>query len=146
MAHDTLVGFDGSEQAVAALRYTLERNTDSTIHVVHANDPRDWAGFDDMGGIYSEQAFEHMRERSRQILEEAEAMADEYGVKIQTERMTGKPDAAIIQYAEDHSIDHIVVGTHGRAGIARVLLGSVAERVVRRAPVSVTVVRDKNSH
>jgi len=44
-------------------------------------------------------------------------------------------------YAEDLDVDHIVMDSHGRSGASRVLLGSVAETVTRRSPVSVTIVR-----
>lgn len=53
----------------------------------------------------------------------------------------GTPFLEIIRYARQHSIDLIVMGTHGRGGLAHVLLGSVAERVVRKAPCPVLTVR-----
>ena len=51
------------------------------------------------------------------------------------------PAAAIVDYAKDKRIDLIVAGTHGRGGVARLLLGSVTERVVRTAPCPVLTVR-----
>ena len=53
----------------------------------------------------------------------------------------GRPDNEIVRYALNHEIDLIVMGTHGRKGFARVLLGSVVEKVVRRAPYPVLTVR-----
>jgi len=53
----------------------------------------------------------------------------------------GRPTKVIVEYADDHDIDQIVMGSHGRSGMSRILLGSVAEIVVRRASVPVTVVR-----
>ena len=44
-------------------------------------------------------------------------------------------------YAEENDIDHIVVGSHGRGGVSRMLLGSVAETVARRSSVPVTIIR-----
>lgn len=52
----------------------------------------------------------------------------------------GSPAARIVDYARRHQIDLIVVGTHGRTGVSRVLLGSVAERVIRTAPCPVLAV------
>jgi nucleotide-binding universal stress UspA family protein len=49
----------------------------------------------------------------------------------------------IVRFARDHPTDVLVLGTHGRAGLARLLLGSVAERVVREAPCSVLVIRPR---
>lgn len=54
--------------------------------------------------------------------------------------MTGRPAPAIVEYAIRHDIDMIVMGTHGRTGVSRALLGSVAEAVVRRAPCLVLTV------
>jgi nucleotide-binding universal stress UspA family protein len=51
------------------------------------------------------------------------------------------PAAAITAYAEEHHVDLVLMGTHGRRGVAHLFLGSVAERVVREAPCPVLVVR-----
>ncbi len=50
---------------------------------------------------------------------------------------------AIVGYARDHAIDLIVIATHGRTGLGHVLLGSVAERIVREAPCPVLTIRDR---
>ena len=55
--------------------------------------------------------------------------------------LEGDPAAEIARYAADAGIDVIVIGTHGRTGVDRLVLGSVAERVMREAPCSVLVVR-----
>lgn len=55
----------------------------------------------------------------------------------------GNPVEEIIRYAERHEIDLLVLGTHGRSGLKRMLMGSVAERVVRGAPCPVLTVRDR---
>ena len=55
--------------------------------------------------------------------------------------VTMSESANIVEYVETHDVDHVVIGSHGRKGLSRVLLGSVAELVVRRSPVPVTVVR-----
>jgi nucleotide-binding universal stress UspA family protein len=56
--------------------------------------------------------------------------------------ITGTPFVEIIRYARDQSIDLIVMGTHGHSALAAMLLGSVAEKVVRKAPCPVLTVRD----
>ncbi len=55
--------------------------------------------------------------------------------------IVGNPFDAILRYADQHHVDLIVIGTHGRTGLAHVLLGSVTERVVRTAPCPVLTVR-----
>jgi len=56
---------------------------------------------------------------------------------------SGSPFVQIIAYAKEHDIDLIVMGTHGRSGLSHALIGSVAERVVRKAPCPVLTVRPK---
>ena len=58
-----------------------------------------------------------------------------------TEIIAGTAAKAIAEYARDRGMDLIVMGTHGRSGVAHVLMGSVAERVVRTAPCPVLTVR-----
>lgn len=53
----------------------------------------------------------------------------------------GRPREAIVLYAEEHKMDLVVIGSHGRSGVGRFLMGSVAERVVRHAPCPVLTVR-----
>ena len=55
----------------------------------------------------------------------------------------GKPFLEIIQVAKENSVDLLVIGTHGRAGVDRVILGSVAERIVRKAPCPVMVIKGR---
>jgi nucleotide-binding universal stress UspA family protein len=58
-----------------------------------------------------------------------------------TQVVEGNPSEEILAYATEHGIDLITMGTHGRSGLDRVVMGSVAERVVRRSSVPVLTVR-----
>jgi nucleotide-binding universal stress UspA family protein len=58
-----------------------------------------------------------------------------------SEAVVGRPFMEILGYAKDRHVDLIVIGTHGRSGLRHVLLGSVAERVVRKAPCPVLTIR-----
>jgi len=62
--------------------------------------------------------------------------------KVTSRVLTGVPFVEIIRYAREQSIDLIVIGTHGHSALAAMLLGSVAEKVVRKAPCPVLTVRD----
>jgi len=72
--------------------------------------------------------------------------ADEHLIGLKytplTKVVMGRPFVGIVAYAREHSIDLIVIGTHGRSGLTHALLGSTAERVVRKAPCPVLTVRD----
>jgi nucleotide-binding universal stress UspA family protein len=63
------------------------------------------------------------------------------GVNLETVILEGKPSAEIVRYAREEKIDLIVIGTQGKKGIERFLLGSVAENVIRSAPCRVLVVK-----
>lgn len=63
------------------------------------------------------------------------------GVALQTVLLEGKPAAEIVRYAEKNGIDLIVIGTQGKRGLERLLLGSVAESIIRSAPCRVLVVK-----
>ena len=81
---------------------------------------------------------EMLREEGDLAIEEFENLAGE--VSTETEVREGNPSEKIVEYASDHDCDTIVMGTHGRGGIDRLLLGSVAERVIRASSVPVVTV------
>jgi nucleotide-binding universal stress UspA family protein len=64
------------------------------------------------------------------------------GADVIGQVLVGMAPRKIVEYAADHDVDLIVMGTHGRGAIAHLLMGSVAERVVRTAPCPVFTVRD----
>jgi len=139
MSRHVLVGFDGSEQAEAALVEALSLFPGATVTAVHVTDPREWySAEEDAAG---EDSYEVLREAGERNLERATEIASAHDRTIGTELLAGQPARELVGYAEEHDVDHVVVGSHGREGLARFLLGSVAERIVRRSPVPVTVVR-----
>ncbi|MFC6787713.1 universal stress protein [Halobaculum halobium] len=141
MTKRVLVGVDDSEQASAALSFAADEWGDADLLLVTVIDPAE-AGKEPGAGIPSgaEQWYERRKSEAESRLSEvAESLA--VTGSVETDTAVGKPAAAIVTYAEDHDVDHIVVGSHGRSGITRVVLGSVAEAVVRNSSVPVTVVR-----
>lgn len=142
MVKRVLVPVDGSEQARAALEYAIEEFAEESVTILHVIDPRE---FNTYGGVEGwvdlDDLREQRQEQARRIVEKARERAEEHGLAVETEVVTGKDARAIIDYATEHGSEHIVMGSHGRSGISRVLLGSVAENVVRRSPVPVTIVR-----
>lgn len=137
-----LVPMDGSAHSEKALEHVLAEYPDVDVTVLHVIDPVD-SGYasDPMGGDYWEGWYEFAEEQSDRLFEEARSIAADFDREIDTVQEMGRPARAIVSFAENHDIDHIVMGSHGRKGVARVLLGSVAETVVRRSSVPVTVVR-----
>ncbi|HEX2674114.1 MAG TPA: universal stress protein [Polyangiaceae bacterium] len=82
-----------------------------------------------------------MRDRCETELKRAVERAVAAGVPADYELMEGVPDQEIVGCAQRLKADAIVIGTHGHSGLAHVLLGSVAERVVRHADCPVLIVR-----
>lgn len=138
-----LVALDESQPGWDALDHALETFEDATITIVHVVDPVDLV-YGDMEGGYVDQAMlDSARESGEHLLERAAERAAEAGRgdDVATELRTGRPSRQLVEYAAESEADHIVVGSHGRSGVSRVLLGSVAEAVARRAEVPVTIVR-----
>lgn len=137
-----LVPTDGSEPAEAALYHAFERfDDDDDITALYVMDPVE--GATAWGPATGEDWLGAAEKRAERILGDAVERGEESGVEVETDSVVGRPSRAIIDYADDAAVDHLVIGSHGRDGITRVLLGSVAETVIRRSPVPVTVVRPR---
>lgn len=139
-----LVPYDESDGSERALEHTLEQYPDATVTLLHVVDLVDAGYASPVDGTvpgFWEDWFENEKASSERLLEEGRERATEAGVDVRTETVVGRPTRAINEYVAEHDVDHVVMGSHGRSGVTRVLLGSVAEGVVRRAPVPVTVVR-----
>ena len=141
MAEHILVPVDESERSREALAYAMKRfpNAEFTaLHVLEGGQG-DLGTFSGMTGDVPDD--ERLQERADEVFDAARELAAEHGVTLHTDRGRGRPDRLIVRYADDEDVDLIVIGSHGRDGVARVLLGSVAETVVRRSSVPVLVVR-----
>ncbi|ARS90777.1 universal stress protein [Natrarchaeobaculum aegyptiacum] len=136
-----LVPLDDFEPARAALEHTCQSYQDAEITVVHVADPTDTHLYTELTGGLRSTTESDYREATEELFREARTIATGYDRTIETDQRVGKPGKEIVRAAENLEVDHIVVGSHGRSMTSRVLLGSVAEYVVRRAPVSVTVIR-----
>ncbi|HUX15286.1 MAG TPA: universal stress protein, partial [Phycisphaerae bacterium] len=132
-----LVPTDFSEDSEQAARYAVElaKRFQAEIHCIHVVDiPADLLSTSDyyMTGP-SEQFIDQIREESKKNLE-GFAEKNLEGAQVQTAFLEGSPFVEIIRYARDQQIDLVVIATHGRTGLKHVLFGSVAEKVVRKAP------------
>lgn len=144
MGQHVLVPVDGSSQAKKAFDYVLEEIPDPQITLLHVINPVSAIAYAD-DEYFDMEAYRKEEQRRRDSVEE---MFDEYrdqaaerGLELETEITRGKPAGRILETVENRGVDHIVMGSHGRSGVGRVLFGSVAETVTRRSPVPVTVVR-----
>jgi nucleotide-binding universal stress UspA family protein len=137
-----LVPSDFSECSDEALRYGLElaRRFDAELHLLHVvQDPitQPWAAEG-----FSVPLFEVVDEWQKQAAARLKALVpDADRGRVTVVSVVATPYAEILDYASGHRVDLIVMGTHGRGGVTHMLLGSIAERVVRRAPCPVLTVR-----
>lgn len=138
---EILVPLDGSETSWNAFEFAAEEFPAATVHVLHVIDPVE-AGYTATATVpgYTEEWYEQARDRADELFEDAEERMSEGG-SLETATEVGRPSRIIVEYAEEQEIDQIVMGSRGRSGVSRILLGSVAEAVVRRSPVPVTIVR-----
>ena len=142
MADRVLVPVDGSEQSDRACELVFEEFREATLVLLHVINPVE-AGYTGKVSLpsASEEWYEQQRERATEYIDDIEEHAADYGIETDRAVEVGKPTRTIVEFAADNDIDHIVMGSHGREGVSRILLGSVAETIVRRSPVPVTVVR-----
>lgn len=131
-------GSDGMERVVAHAA-EIAAVHGATIHVVYVVNTASYAG------LPMETSWEGIDEMLRRdaeaSVEAARRIAEARGVPVETRVVKGSPSREIVEYTEREGCDLVVMGTHGRGGIDRLLLGSVAETVVRGSSVPVLTVR-----
>lgn len=134
---DILLPTDGSDAAELAIEWgiTLAEVYDATIHTVYSVDTSRFARTEGTGEIYD--ALERSGRNALATVREHARAAD---IGIAGNVGSGPAARTILSYIEDHGIDLVVMGTHGRSGVQRYLIGSVTETVVRNADVPVCCV------
>lgn len=134
MLDEVLIPTDGSDEAGVAIDHGLDlaEQFDATAHVLHVVD------------VQKTETAPHReawRKRGEEYVGEVADDASRAGIAVETEVRTGYPADCILAYTDEYDIDLVAMGTHGRTGVRRYVLGSVAERVVRLADVPVLIVR-----
>jgi len=144
-----LVPTDGSDLALEALSeaLTLAELGGARIHVLYVVDDAKVAelasgtGIDDVsidGDVDS--VFERFEAIGEHALDDLREVAADRGLTLTTAIRKGLPEEEILAYVDENEIDLLVMGTHGRRGIQRYILGSTTEDVLRRASVPVLAV------
>jgi nucleotide-binding universal stress UspA family protein len=135
-----LVAYDGSRPAQKALTRAVRAADGEAVillRVIEAADGMIEAGLD----IVQDRLKEIQEQKTSELSEDIKTFLDTEDVEFRVETVVGKPSREIVSFAEENDVSEIVIGSHGREGISRVLLGNVAENVVRRSPITVIVVR-----
>lgn len=130
-----LVPTDGSETADAAMAEAIDLAAEhgAEVHVLYVVNTRYY-------DTSIESAVDPLREEGQRHLDRLADAAAEAGVPVTTAVEVGRPARTILEYVDDHGVDLVVMGTRGRGGLRRRVLGSVTEHVVSHADVPVQVV------
>ncbi len=136
-----LVPTDFSDFSKAALQHatSLARDTGATLLIVHVHEPVAVTADVGYGGFPID-----LNEAER-INELSEVKPEDPDIPVVRQLLTGTPAEEIIRYADHQGVEMIVMATHGRRGLARLLMGSVAESVVRQARCPVLTVKQPMS-
>lgn len=138
-----LVPVDFSLHAAEAIRVAsgIARQSQGSITLVHVYDPLPYA-LPPEYVVYTPEQEARMNAEFEKSLTASKRAAESAGApRVETRLLHGLPSAAIVDLAKAGHFDSIVMGTHGRTGIKHALMGSVAERVLRKAPCPVLTVK-----
>ncbi len=138
MFGDLLFPTDGSDGAADAFEHVLDVAAahDSTVHVLNVADTTRDSVTQIQGTVV-----DTLEQEGEQIVRDAADRAEQRGVSTVTDVRQGEPYGTIVDYADARDVDLVVMPTHGRRGLERLLLGSTTERVVRRSDVPVLTIR-----
>jgi nucleotide-binding universal stress UspA family protein len=118
---------------------SLARDSNATLLIVHVEEPPVAYGGGEMYYGIPEPATEDLKKMLEQV------KPTDPNVVYEHRLITGDPSTAVARLAEAEGVDLIIMGTHGRTGLSRLLMGSVAEAVVRRAPCPVLTYKQPSS-
>ena len=138
-----MVATDGSKLARKAIETGIDiaKLSGAKIYAVYVVVPTTHSARD-FG--WEKAAMEHFRNEGKRATGFVEETAKAAGIEVESVLLEGHPADEIVKFAEQNDIEMIVMGTLGKTGLDRFLLGSVAENVVRHSKIPVLVVRGEN--
>lgn len=139
MFKKVLIATDGSENNRSALEEGVRviRECGGTGYAVYVVDTGTYSS--SSGEIPFADTFRVFMGDAKKAFDMLESLSGD--LEIETKVLEGRPGAEIVRFAEEEGIDLIVIGTKGKKGLERLLLGSVAEEVIRSSPCKVLVVK-----
>ena len=134
-----LVPTDGSTASEDAIEHAIDlaEQYGATLHALYVVDAGTYSSLEAAADVVADE----LRAEGTDAVEAIAAQAEDAGVTAETAIETGIVHRSIVDYVDDEDIDLVVMGTHGRTGVGRFLLGSVAEKVIRTADAPVMTVR-----
>ena len=131
-------GSDPSQRAIDHLIGTPQYKDGAEIHLINVQPPLPGRA---AAAVAQANVEDYHREEGLKSLEEAQQRLRAAGVTYHCHIAVGDPAKVIVQYAQQHGIDQIVMGTRGRGAVASALMGSVAKEVLECSPVPVMLVK-----
>jgi len=129
MYDSILVPVDGSDPSDAAVSHACAVASDeATVHLLHAVE---YPERGTLGGHIPDSLVEAMHDEGERLVADAAARVEAAGLDAEATVVDGAAIRAIADYADNHDVDVLVMGTHGRRGVERFLLGSTTERTIR---------------
>ncbi|MFC6615018.1 universal stress protein [Halopenitus salinus] len=137
---DVLVPTDGSEAAEVAVEHGLAiaERTGARVHAVSVVSVRGLETNPEYTRIA--ELREHLTGNAKEAVDDILARAEERGIDAVGSVPNGSPGSILLEYVDEHDVDLVAMGTHGRTGLDRYLIGSTAERLIRRCAVPVVAV------
>jgi len=134
-----VIATDGSEKNLSAVieGLMIARVSGAKLQIIYVIDTKPLTT-----GVIEESyagMYDSLREEGEQALEQAKELAGD--LDAETFLLTGKPANEVTRFVKEHGADLLVIGTQGKTGLGKLILGSVAETIVRTSPCSVLVVR-----
>lgn len=136
-----LIATDGSEQNRKAVEYGIDlaKISNGKVYPVYVVDTAAFSSIPMDSGW--EMMYDLIKEEGREATHWVEKLAEDADIECEPTILEGHPSHEIINFAKNNDIDVIVMGTLGKSGLDKFLLGSVAEKVIRNSPAPVLVVR-----
>ncbi|AYK15312.1 MAG: universal stress protein [Methanosarcina flavescens] len=140
-----LIATDGSETANEAADFAMEMFgcSGAKVYAVYVIDTTPYRSIP-LDKIWSKETLDELERAGLEATSYVEKIGKAAGAEVETRVLRGHPAEKIVTFAEDNNVDMIVVGSLGKGGYEKVVLGSVSEKVVRHARVPVLVVRERH--
>ena len=139
-----LVPVDGSETSQRAVDHVIanmqHQKDQADIHLINVQPPLPYGG-QASSVVGHSSVDDYHREEGEKCLKAARQKLDGAGVKYHCHIAVGDPAEATVRYAQQHAVDQIVMGTHGRGAVASALMGSVAKEVLAKSSIPVVLVK-----
>jgi nucleotide-binding universal stress UspA family protein len=140
-----LIATDGSETANEAADFGIEMVgcSGAKVYALYVVDTTPYRSVP-LDQIWSKETLDELEKAGNEATSYVERIGKAVGIEVESRVLKGHPVEKILNFAEDNNIDMVIVGSFGKSGYERILLGSVSEKIIRHAKIPVLVVRERH--